>query len=156
MLDYADLDRLAEAARAGDIDAVDALIRKGYALVECIVRGGELWLPSREGDPDDLIQEGMRGFLEAVRDWAPGSQSFHGFAAMCIRRNLMELLNRVHRKCRWGQVHALSLDAPVLQNRGDTDNEGDDALSVFRMPDSSGLGADPSTAMNEGKKEYAT
>lgn len=43
------------------------------------------------GDPDDIIQEGMIGLFQAVRDYdreKSGSASFNTFAQMCIGRQI--------------------------------------------------------------------
>lgn len=148
-VDYALMDELAAAARAGNAEAVDALVEQGYELVEYIIRWKKLFLPRREGDFDDLVQEGMQGFVEALRDWNPDGQEFHNFAITCVYRELVTLLKRVHRKFRQAQLHASSLDAPLFWNRADTDDEGHDALSAFQFDDPSGLGIDPVEAITK-------
>lgn len=51
------------------------------------------------GDNDDLIQEGMIGLFKAVQDYNLGANtSFHGFADLCISRQMYSAIEASQRK----------------------------------------------------------
>ncbi len=46
-------------------------------------------------DPDDLIQEGSIGFLDAVRNYLPGSGTkFSSYASVCIRNRMRKAVEK--------------------------------------------------------------
>ena len=46
-------------------------------------------------DPDDLIQEGSIGFLDAVRNYAPGSDiKFSSYASVCIKNRMLKAVEK--------------------------------------------------------------
>ena len=56
---------LLRAARAGDSDAMDAMVRENTGLIWAVARR----YFGRGAEPDDLFQLGSLGFLKAVRDF---------------------------------------------------------------------------------------
>ncbi len=72
-------------AAQGDSDAEEALILRYSRVVRVCAR--PLFLVG--GDSEDLIQEGMLGLLDAIRQFDPRRDtSFHTFAEVCIRNRL--------------------------------------------------------------------
>ena len=61
-----DAERLSRlrAARDGDPDAMDAMVRENTGLIWAVARR----YFGRGAEPDDLFQLGSLGFLKAVRD----------------------------------------------------------------------------------------
>ena len=46
-------------------------------------------------DPDDLVQEGLLGFMSAAKDFrSDGGAQFRNYAVLCINRRLISLLKR--------------------------------------------------------------
>lgn len=73
-------------ARGGDGQAMDSLIKRYLGLVR--TRANNYFLAG--GENDDLIQEGLVGLYEAVRDFKPDKGAhFHGFAELCIVRQMI-------------------------------------------------------------------
>ena len=89
MEDYAYIGRtdeeLIERYKAGDTQAIDALIVRYKKLVKKNARA--LYLIG--GEHDDLIQEGMIGLYKAVRNYdSQKNASFQPFANLCISRQI--------------------------------------------------------------------
>lgn len=76
---------LLQAARGGDRGAEEALIMRYTRLTRACAR--PLFLAG--GDSEDLIQEGLLGLLDAVREFQSGRDaSFATFAQVCIRNRM--------------------------------------------------------------------
>ena len=84
-----------------------ALIRSGDALAEeylygkyrRIVRGKARSYFLVGAEYDDLIQEGMIGLYNAVREYTPErNASFHAYADLCITRQLLTAIKNASRK----------------------------------------------------------
>lgn len=72
---------LLQAARAGEREASDLLVRRCFRLVKSCARPYFL----AGADSDDLIQEGMLGLLKAVQEFdAARGIPFQQFARVCI------------------------------------------------------------------------
>ncbi len=72
-------------ATQGDAGADEALILRYGRVVRACAR--PLFLVG--GDSEDLIQEGMLGLLDAIRQFDPQRDaSFHTFAEVCVRNRL--------------------------------------------------------------------
>lgn len=82
-------------ARGGDELAFRRLLKRHDGLVYTIVR--EYFLAS--GGIEDLKQEALAGFYEAVRDWrpGPGQMSFRSFALLCVRRDVISAIKAASR-----------------------------------------------------------
>jgi RNA polymerase sporulation-specific sigma factor len=74
------------AAQAGDRIAEEKIINECRALVRGCARAFFL----AGGDSDDLIQEGMIGLLNAIRDYKSDKGNFYAFARLCVNRKLMD------------------------------------------------------------------
>lgn len=91
--DYTD-EELIEKLRAGDKEITDYLIRKYIPLIR--KKTNAMYLIG--GEPEDLIQEGMVGLFNAIRDYNPEKEvSFFAFAELCITRKLNSTLEASNR-----------------------------------------------------------
>ncbi len=91
----ADLQQLSDEALCGyaqhaDKAAEDVLMRRYSRLVESLAKRYFLI----GGTEEDLRQEGMIGLLSAVREYSPQRASFKTFAALCIRRSIIDAIRR--------------------------------------------------------------
>lgn len=81
--------------RQGEPDIEEYLIEKYKPLVRS--RANAMFLIG--GENDDLIQEGMIGLFEAIRDYQPDREnSFQRFAALCVQRQLYRAIEVSNRK----------------------------------------------------------
>ncbi len=87
-------EQLIDAYRNGEEQAVDVLIHRYKFLVR--KKANALFLFG--GDTDDLIQEGMIGLFQAVRDYNATAGSFSAFAELCITRQLYTAIAAASRK----------------------------------------------------------
>ena len=110
------LNELVARYRAGE-PVEEELYRTGYAYVWAIIRRRGWYLPG--GELEDLVQEGMIGFMEALRDWKPGSTPFHKFAGLCIIRELAMVIRLANYAKRRLFHEALRLDAPIRRCEAD-------------------------------------
>ena len=79
---------------AGDREAEETLVRRYYGLVRSCAR--PLFLVG--GDSEDLIQEGMFGLIQAIREFDPSkAAAFHTYAEVCIRNRLYSALRAATR-----------------------------------------------------------
>ena len=81
-------EELCMRAKEGDQLSEDALIRRYYRLVSTLARSFFLV----GGSGDDLEQEGLIGLLSAIRGYTPSLSSFKTFAALCIRRSIINVI----------------------------------------------------------------
>ena len=82
-------EQLCRMAAEGDRSAEEALLVRYYGIVRILVRP----LSLAGGDAEDLIQEGMFGLFCAIHGYqADKSASFHTFAEVCIRHQLISAL----------------------------------------------------------------
>lgn len=151
-VDFDLINRLAPAAWQGDQDAADCLFALAPAFVEWVIRKNDYY-PPRTMAIDDLIQEGLFGFLEALRDWSPrpGHSTdlrwFTKWAELCTARKLVTAIKTANRIGRRAQNEALSLDAPTP----DSENPSE-YYDIWELPDPSGLGADPAGLAGDGEE----
>ena len=69
----------------------EAVIRENARLVRKCIRPYFL----RGGDQDDLYQEGMIGLLSALRSFdAERNDNFQAYAALCIKRRIVDAIRR--------------------------------------------------------------
>jgi RNA polymerase sporulation-specific sigma factor len=86
--------RLVIQARNGDDAALDALIRRYTGFVR--LKASSYFLAGGEGD--DLIQEGLIGLYNAVRDFRSDKDtSFRSFAELCITRQIITAIKTATR-----------------------------------------------------------
>jgi RNA polymerase sporulation-specific sigma factor len=77
---------LLQRSRNGEEAAGDALILRYGKVVRSCIRPYFL----AGGDSEDLLQEGMIGFLSAMREYhTDGGASFRTYAELCIRRRII-------------------------------------------------------------------
>jgi RNA polymerase sporulation-specific sigma factor len=77
---------LLQRSRNGEEAAGDALILRYGKVVRSCIRPYFL----AGGDSEDLLQEGMIGFLSAMREYhMDGGASFRTYAELCIRRRII-------------------------------------------------------------------
>lgn len=86
---------LAPEAAKGNEEALEYLLNKYKSLVRAKARGYFLIGADRE----DIIQEGMIGLYKAIRDFDADKQaSFHYFAEICIRRQIITAIKTAARQ----------------------------------------------------------
>lgn len=127
-------------ALAGDAAAMDELIQLGYTLVRIKANQRKWFLPGAEAE--DLVQEVMFGFLDAIRRWDPRGTDFFTFARICVDCEFIETLKIYNRVKHRMLSEAVLLDAPDLRSEQVPSRE-DTRLSRWDLPDTSGLGRDP-------------
>jgi RNA polymerase sporulation-specific sigma factor len=105
-------DELLALYSAGDVSALDTLIRRYSRFVRALARPYFL----SGGDSEDLIQEGMLGLLSAIRRYVPGRASFKTFAVLCIRRSLISALRSAQNKNNNILNDSLSIDQVISED----------------------------------------
>ena len=69
------------------------------------------------GEWDDLLQEGMIGLLQAIRDFSPeNGAGFLTFAAICIRGKRLNAVTAANRKKHKAMEDFVSLDSPDFRD----------------------------------------
>lgn len=117
MNDYTTLDEaeVIEAAKAGDERAMEYLLERYQGLLGHICEKYFL----RDGERDDLMQEAMIGFVQAVQDYNPESgKQFKNFAFLCVKRELDSCVKRSNRK-----KHMILNDAVPINYTNGEDEE---------------------------------
>lgn len=113
-------EELIERYKAGDTQAIDALIVRYKKLVKKNARA--LYLIG--GEHDDLIQEGMIGLYKAVRNYdSQKNASFQPFANLCISRQIYTAIQSSRTRKNQPLNDYVSFDA--------TDNEDGELPGVF-------------------------
>lgn len=111
---------LVYAARCGDAHALATLVRMHERLLATIV--SDYFAPGR--DREDLEQEGRTGLLEAIRNYDRArGVPFGQFAALCIRRKVIQALRDARRRKHDVLSRADSLDRAVT-NPSAADDRG--------------------------------
>ena len=88
-------EELIEKLRQGEDDITDYILEKYKPLVR--KKTNAMYLIG--GETEDLIQEGMIGLFNAIRDYKPDKDaSFYHFAELCINRQLYSALEASNRK----------------------------------------------------------
>ena len=101
-------EELVEKSRGGDSAAADLVMERYKGMV----RGLSRTMYLQGADEEDLIQEGMIGLFQALRDYDPQKEaSFKTFAALCVRRNLYSAVEAASRRKHEPLNTALSYDA---------------------------------------------
>ena len=81
--------------RDGDLPAADLLMVRYKDMVKSLA--GSMYIIG--GETEDLIQEGMIGLFEAVRDYDSGRDaSFRTFARLCVSRKMYSAIKLSGRK----------------------------------------------------------
>ena len=106
--------------RQQDMAAQDYLIRKYTALVKSEAR--KMYLIG--ADEEDLIQEGMIGLFQAIRDYDENQEaSFASFAKLCVRRQIYSAVTASNRKKHQPLNTYISFDEPAFADDGGMDWE---------------------------------
>ena len=117
---------LCALAASGDRIAEEALVMRYNRLVRVCARPYFL----AGGDSEDLIQEGMVGLLNAIREYDPGKgSSFRTYAETCIRNRILSAIRAAARDKHTPLNHYVSYETPLLD--GNTDSY---PLSASRQP----------------------
>ena len=108
-------EELVEAIVAGNSEAMDFLMNKYKNLVRS--RARTLFLVG--ADKEDLIQEGMIGLYKAIRDFNAEKQaSFHGFAELCITRQMYSAIKGSNTQKNQPLNNYISIDSmEVMEDR---------------------------------------
>ncbi|MDD3926187.1 MAG: sigma-70 family RNA polymerase sigma factor [bacterium] len=122
------------AAGCGNESACEYIVNKYRGLVYKNIRSYFL----RGAEREDLIQEGMIGLLNAVRDYDPRKHSsFHFFADLCIRRQVLTAVKGANRRKHIPLNNSRSIDAPW--GGSDEDNDLHECLAVADSADPESL-----------------
>ena len=96
--------------RGATREAEELLVTRYYGMVRACAR--PLFLAG--GDGEDLIQEGMFGLIQAIREYdADKAASFHTYAEICIRNRLFSALRAASRGKHYPLNESISLDSPL-------------------------------------------
>ncbi len=107
---------LCDRAASGDRIAEETLVLRYARLVRIFVRPYFL----TGGDSEDLIQEGMVGLLQAVREYDPlRGASFHTYAELCIRNRVYSAIRAAARDKHTPLNRYISFEHPQLQELTD-------------------------------------
>jgi RNA polymerase sporulation-specific sigma factor len=88
-------EELAEHWQAGDMEALDALLRRYRRFARSKARSYFLV----GADPDDIEQESLIGLYKAARDYRPDRQaSFRAFAEVCVTRQVISAVKAATRQ----------------------------------------------------------
>lgn len=95
MKKYLTDEEIIEEIRKGDRSKIDYLLEKYKPLV----RGKAKTMYLLGGDKDDLMQEGMIGLFQAIRDYEPEKdRSFSAFAVLCVSRQIYTAVQKDQRQ----------------------------------------------------------
>ena len=109
-------EQIALRAQAGEEEAASFLLAKYKNFVRTKAHAYYLIGADRE----DIVQEGMIGLFKAIRDYRPDRQaSFHGFAELCVKRQIVTAIKAATR-----QKHAplntyVSLNRPLYEEESE-------------------------------------
>ena len=143
MNDYTTLDEaeVIEAAKAGDERAMEYLLERYQGLLGHICEKYFL----RDDERDDLMQEAMIGFVQAVQDYNPESgKQFKNFAFLCVKRELDSCVKRSNRK-----KHMILNDAVPINYTNGEDEEMVENEALLMERDKTGSVITPESLMLE-------
>lgn len=112
-------EELVKMAQEGSATAEEYLIRKYKDLAK--LKSQQYFIVG--GDREDVIQEGMIGIFEAIRDYDENSgTAFRTFAELCITRQIISAIKRANRK-----KHQILNDSISLSGENKSDEDSGDA-----------------------------
>jgi RNA polymerase sporulation-specific sigma factor len=112
-------EELVKMAQEGSATAEEYLIRKYKDLAK--LKSQQYFIVG--GDREDVIQEGMIGIFEAIRDYDENSgAAFRTFAELCITRQIISAIKRANRK-----KHQILNDSISLSGENKSDEDSGDA-----------------------------
>jgi RNA polymerase sporulation-specific sigma factor len=113
-------EELVQMAHEGSATAEEFLIRKYKGLAR--MKAQQYFIAG--ADNDDVMQEGMIGIFEAIRDYDVDSEaSFRTFAELCVTRQIISAIKRANRK-----KHQILNDSLSLNSEDQNDDTAGDAL----------------------------
>ncbi len=113
--------QLVDISRGGDEVAQEMLLIRYRDFVR--LRARSYFLIG--ADRDDLLQEGMIGLYEAIRDYRPDRRaSFKSFANLCVRRQMITAIKQATRKKHALLNSCVSLDEPACRCGGGGGGDG--------------------------------
>ena len=116
---------LCAAAKAGDSNAVEALVGRYSRLVKTCARA--YYLAGAEGD--DLIQEGMLGLWRAVISFDPmRGVPFEAYAHTCISRRIYSAVRDARALKHEPLNQSISLEKPLFEDNAES-HPGNAAVS---------------------------
>lgn len=108
-------EQLIKAYRKGDKTALEKLILQNKGLVYKLAN---YYAPVyKEGDIEDLAQEGYAGLVRAVQTYSPRKGKFTTYAFFWIRQAMLKAINK--------QQDTVSLDEPIDDGEGNQTTLGD-------------------------------
>ncbi len=112
--------------RDGDARAIEVIIDRYKELVR--KKAGSMFILG--ADRDDLIQEGMIGLYNAVRDYDAGRDaSFYTFADLCVSRQMYKAVEAGNRK-----KHApLNSYVSIYDDEKESDSSGDGSALLEKI-----------------------
>lgn len=103
------------------------------------------------GEVEDIIQEGLIGLYEAIKDYSPDKQaSFKTFMDICVTRQIMTAIKTASRQKHIPLNTYVSLNKPLFND--ETDKSYEDTLVLSRKEDPESLYLDHEKT-NEINKE---
>ena len=87
-------EKLTKLANQGDTQALDTLMQRYKNIVKII--GRHYFIMGADGE--DIAQEGMIGLYKAIREFDENQASFHTFAEICIKRQILTAIKTAARK----------------------------------------------------------
>lgn len=122
-------EELVRLIRQGREELTDYILEKYKPLVR--KKTNAMYLIG--GEPEDLIQEGMIGLFQAIRDYREEkASSFYHFAELCIGRQLYSALEASNRKKHFPLNSYVSLSA---QESGDGGDLSDTLAAATESPE---------------------
>jgi RNA polymerase sporulation-specific sigma factor len=120
-------EELAGLAAHGDDRAMSELI----ARMEPFAKAKAARFPSLPIGEEDLLQEGMLGFLNAVRTFRPEKgASFRSYAAVCIQNSILSAVRGLLTRKSAPNRHAVPYEDDVLQSLAGTQSNPLDEISA--------------------------
>lgn len=111
------IDELAARYRAGE-PVEQELYEQGRRMVRWMIRRRGWYMAG--ATEDDMVQEGMIGFWEALRAWQPDrGRPFRRFAQLCVVRELVTAQTQANRRKHQVLTQAVSLETPLVRTRDD-------------------------------------
>ena len=104
---------LVDLTRRGEKSAEVELTQRFSSMIRSIAM--QYRLPG--GEYEDLFQEGHIGLIKSVRDFRPAKGNFKGFAALCVRRQLLTALKNSLSQNNSTLNQAVSIDSSLFPER---------------------------------------
>jgi RNA polymerase sporulation-specific sigma factor len=140
-------EELVLSAQKGNKEASEYITAKYFSYVRNKSRAYYLV----GGEVEDIIQEGLIGLYEAIKDYSPDKQaSFKTFMDICVTRQIMTAIKTASRQKHIPLNTYVSLNKPLFND--ETDKSYEDTLVLSRKEDPESLYLDHEKT-NEINKE---